>query len=140
LYSKILIINILIIFNNKILKNIKKQYKFVSNIQIFKIFLNKLEIYMQFSFIKYTKKYIENLQYILLLRAYLSYTSSLDSTSLKQIYYYTWYAREANILNIMFDIFDKQVLRAIILAILNKQAKQTISIFLIYRKSNITFL
>jgi len=89
LYSKILIIDILIIFNNKTLKNIKKQYKIIFNIQIFKISLNKLEIYIQFSFIKYTKKYIENLQYILLLRAYLSYTSSLDSTSLKQIYYYT---------------------------------------------------
>ncbi len=61
LRSKILIINISIIFNNKTLKNIKKQYKFVSNIQIFKIFLNRLEIYIWFSSIKYTKKYIKNL-------------------------------------------------------------------------------
>ncbi len=33
----------------------------------------------------------------------------------------------------MFDIFDKQVLQTIIFAILNKQTKQAISIFLIYR-------
>jgi len=67
LRSKILIINILIIFNNKTLKNVKRQCEFVFNIQIFKIFLNKLKIYIQFSFIKYIKKYIENLQYILLI-------------------------------------------------------------------------
>ena len=46
--------------------NVKKQYKFIFDMQIFKIFLNKLKIYIQFSFIKYTKKYIKNLQYILL--------------------------------------------------------------------------
>ncbi len=33
----------------------------------------------------------------------------------------------------MFNIFDEQVLRAIIFAILNKRAKQAISIFLVYR-------
>ena len=32
-------------FNNKTLKKIKKQYKFIFNIQIFKIFLNRLKIY-----------------------------------------------------------------------------------------------
>jgi len=34
----------------------------------------------------------------------------------------------------MFNIFDKQILRTIIFAILDKQTKQTISIFLIYKK------
>ncbi len=66
LRSKISIIDVLIIFNNKTLKNVKKQCKFVSNMRIFKTFLNRLEIYMQFNLIKYTKKYIKNLQYILL--------------------------------------------------------------------------
>ncbi len=40
----------------------------------------------------------------------------------------------------MFNIFNKQVLQAIIFAIFNKQVKQTINIFLIYRNSNLTFL
>jgi len=62
----ILIINILITFNNKTLKNIKKQCEFSFNMRIFKIFLNRLKIYMQFNFIKYIKKYIKNLQHILL--------------------------------------------------------------------------
>jgi len=44
LRSKILITNISIIFNNKTLENIKRQCEFVSNIKIFKIFLNKLKI------------------------------------------------------------------------------------------------
>jgi len=56
----------LITLNNKTLKNIKKQCKFASNVRIFKISLNKLKIYIQFSFIKYIKKYIKNLQYMLL--------------------------------------------------------------------------
>jgi len=33
----------------------------------------------------------------------------------------------------MFDILDKQVLQAIMLAMFDKQAKQTINIFLVYR-------
>jgi len=65
LQSKILIINISIIFDNKTLKNVKKQYEFASNMRIFKTSLNKLKIYMQFSLIKYTKKYIKNLQHML---------------------------------------------------------------------------
>jgi len=76
----------------------------------------------------------------LLLQAYLSYISSLDSTSLKQTYYYIRYTREANILNIIFDIFNKQVLQATIFAILNKQVKQAISIFLVYKKQNTILL
>ncbi len=66
LWSKILIINISIVLNNKTLENIKKQYKFVSNTKIFKISLNKSKIYLQFNFIKYIEKYIKDLQYILL--------------------------------------------------------------------------
>jgi len=57
---------VLIILNNKTLKNVKKQCEFASNVRIFKISLNKLKIYMQFSLIKYIKKYVKNLQYILL--------------------------------------------------------------------------
>jgi len=33
----------------------------------------------------------------------------------------------------MFDIFDKQILQIIIFVIFDKQAKQTTSIFLVYR-------
>jgi len=56
----------LITLNNKTLKNVKKQYKFVSNIKIIKISLNKSKIYLQFSLIKHIEKYIKNLQHILL--------------------------------------------------------------------------
>ncbi len=40
----------------------------------------------------------------------------------------------------MFNIFNKQILQAIIFAIFDKQTKQTIKIFLVYRKLNTTFL
>ncbi len=65
-----------------------------------------------------------------MLRAYPSYTSNLDSTSLKKIYYYIRYTRETNILSIMVDIFEEQILQITMLAIFVKQARQTISIFL----------
>jgi len=55
-----------ITLDNETLKNVKKQYEFASNIRIFKISLNRSKIYMQFNFIKYIKKHIKNLQYILL--------------------------------------------------------------------------
>jgi len=40
----------------------------------------------------------------------------------------------------MFNIFDKQVLQATIFVILDKQAKQAIYIFLVYRNKNTIFL
>jgi len=67
----------------------------------------------------------------ILLRAYLSCISDSDSTSLERIYYYIRYTRETSISSIIFNILDKQVLQATIFAIFDKQAKQTISIFLI---------
>ncbi len=66
LRSKILIIDILIIFDNEILENIERQCKFFFNIKIFKISLNKLKIYLQFNLIKYIENNIKDLQYILL--------------------------------------------------------------------------
>ncbi len=63
---KISIINVLITLDNKTLENIKKQCEFVSNMRVFKISLNRLEIYIQFNLIKYTKKHIKNLQHMLL--------------------------------------------------------------------------
>jgi len=67
------------------------------------------------------------------LRAYLSCISNLDFTRYKQICSYIRHVRETNILNIMFDMFDKRTSRTIMLAMLNKRARQTIYIFLIYR-------
>ncbi len=69
-----------------------------------------------------------------MLRAYSSCISDLGSTPLGRTYYYVRHARGANILSIMFNMFDEQILRTIIFAILNKQTKQTINIFLIYKK------
>ncbi len=40
----------------------------------------------------------------------------------------------------MFDMLDEQALRATMLAILDKQAKQAIYIFLVYRNKNTIFL
>ncbi len=40
----------------------------------------------------------------------------------------------------MFNMFDEQILRTIMFAIFDKQAKQTTSIFLVYKKQNTTFL
>ncbi len=75
-----------------------------------------------------------------MLQAYLNYISNLDSISLRQIYNYIRYIRGTNILNIIFNIFNKQILQITILAIFNKQAKQTFSILLVYRNYNITLL
>ncbi len=40
----------------------------------------------------------------------------------------------------MFNIFEKQILRRIMLAIFDKQTRQTTSIFLIYKKLEYDFL
>jgi len=53
--------------------------------------------------------------------------------SLRRTYYYIRHVQEASILSIMFTMFAKQILRTIILILFNKQTKQTINIFLIYR-------
>ncbi len=68
-----------------------------------------------------------------MLRAYLSYTSDLDSIRYERIRHYTQHAQEASILNIMFDMFDERILRTIMFAMLNKRTRRTIYIFLIYR-------
>jgi len=68
-----------------------------------------------------------------MLRAYLSYISDLDSIRYERTYYYVRRAQGASILSIMFDIFNKQTSRTIMLAMFNKRARQAIYIFLVYR-------
>ncbi len=53
--------------------------------------------------------------------------------SSRQTYYYIRYTRKASNLSIIFNIFDKQILRTTIFVIFDKQTKQTINIFLIYK-------
>jgi len=68
-----------------------------------------------------------------LLRTYLSCISNLDFTRYERIYYYVRHVQEANISNIMFNMFDERTLRTIMFAMFNEQARRTIYIFLIYR-------
>ncbi len=69
-----------------------------------------------------------------MLRAYLSYINDLDSTRYERIRYHIRHVQEANILSIMFDVFDERTLRTIMFAMFNKRTRRAIYIFLIYRK------
>jgi len=68
-----------------------------------------------------------------MLQAYLNCISDLNSTHYERICYYVRHVQEANILSMMFDMFDERTLRTIMFAMFNERTKRTIYIFLIYR-------
>jgi len=133
-YSKILLI-----VSNNINTSIKNNLSFVNLIKIYLVVSTIIKMYLASIIINFRILNYWKIDFVLL-RAYQSCTSNLDSMHLERIYYYIRYAQEANILSIIFDMFDERALRTIMLVIFDKRARRVINIFLVYRNLNTTFL